>query len=121
VRRGFNQSALLALEVGDRFRLPVAQGALTRRRATPSQTTLSRLGRAANVRKAFQARVASSFLARLWMHAHHGTDLLGKRVLLIDDVMTTGATANACARALRDAGASEVFVGTVARTHWGAR
>ena len=120
VQRGFNQARLLALEVGARFGLPVAQGLLRRGRATQSQTGFSRLGRQANVRGAFAVRTAwvgqgriRSLVARLL----GAEDLLGRRALLIDDVMTTGSTVHECARTLREAGAAEVFVVTIARAH----
>ncbi len=113
VSRGFNQAALLGLEVATRFRLPLASRLLKRRRATVTQTALSGLGRGANVRDAFVARPArGGLLDRLAGREH----LLGRRVLLLDDVFTTGATVNECARVLRAAGAAEVLVLTVAHT-----
>jgi len=120
VQRGFNQARLLALEVGAHFGLPVGVHLLHRQRATISQTGFSRLGRQANVRGAFAVRTAwvgqsglRRFAARL-LGAH---DLLGQRVLVVDDVMTTGSTVHECARTLREAGAAEVLVATVARAH----
>ncbi len=97
-RRGFNQSALLAREVGRRTSIPV-EHALRRVRDTAAQAGLTNSKRRLNVSGAFRAR---------------GT-LQGKRVLLIDDVMTTGATASACARALKRAGAAQVTLLTLAR------
>jgi ComF family protein len=98
--RGFNQSAELARDLARRLGIPA--GATARRiRATPSQTRLTVPKRADNVRDAFRARS----LRRLG----------GCRVLLVDDVMTTGATTNACAAALKDGGAASVSVITVAR------
>ncbi len=99
-RRGFNQSALLARHVGRRCGIPVIQ-AVRRLRPTPPQAGLSNARRRANVRGAFGPARASP--------------IRGMRVLLVDDVMTTGATASACARALKDAGASYVAVLTLAR------
>jgi len=69
--------------------------------ATRTQTLLSRHERAENVRHAFQARP--------------GRRLDGQRVVLVDDVLTTGATTSACARVLRKMGAGDVCVWTVAR------
>jgi ComF family protein len=99
-RRGFNQAALLAKELGRRRGLPVLQ-AVRRKRATSSQAGLSGARRRANVRGAFAPSGRRS--------------LEGMRVLLVDDVMTTGATASACALALKSAGAAYVAVLTLAR------
>lgn len=98
--RGFNQSELLARHLARRRKLPLID-ALTRRKATATQAGLSSAGRRRNVAGAFQAR--------------RGTDVTDKRILLIDDVMTTGATASACAAALKRAGAKSVSLLTVAR------
>jgi ComF family protein len=99
--RGFNQAALLAERVGRVWGRPVMASALVRTMATPPQTELSGEARRRNVRGAF-AVVRPRQVA-------------GRRVLLIDDVMTTGATVEACAAPLRGAGAAEVGVLTVAR------
>jgi ComF family protein len=99
-QRGFNQSALLAGEIARRCSIPVVP-AVRRVRATRSQAGLSNHERRKNVSQAFAVR-----RKRL---------VEGRRVLLIDDVMTTGATASACARALRDAGAKYVALLTLAR------
>jgi ComF family protein len=101
--RRFNQSALLARALSGRTGLPWAPDALRRTRPTRPQTSLSAAERAANVRGAFAARVAARRLIE------------GRRLLLIDDVLTTGATAGACARALLEAGAAGVDVLTLAR------
>ncbi len=97
--RGFNQSALLAREISRRWNVPVAN-AVRRRRATVPQAGLTNAKRRANVRGVFQAK----------------RRLDGMRVLLVDDVLTTGATASACAQALKRAGASHVAVLALART-----
>lgn len=101
--RRFNQSQLLAASIGPRLGAPVDPFLLERHRATPSQGTLGRKQRDRNVRGAF--RVAPKAAAALE----------GKTVLLVDDVLTTGATANACARALKRAGATEVGLLVFAR------
>lgn len=98
--RGFNQSAELARALARRLGCR-ARATARRVRPTPSQTRLTVPGRADNVRDAFRARSPSG--------------LQGRRVLLVDDVMTTGATTNECAAALKDGGAVSVSVITVAR------
>ena len=102
-QRGFNQAALLANEVSKFLNIPLGAKDCVRVRDTPPQTGL----RAAERRK----NVAGAF------HVPEPQRVRGRRVLLIDDVLTTGATAHACARALRDAGARGVWVGTLARAH----
>lgn len=99
-RRGFNQSELLARDLGRRCGIPVI-GALRRVRATAAQAGLSNTSRRRNV--------ASAFAIRPRQTVQDG------RILLIDDVMTTGATATACALALKRAGAARVALLTVAR------
>lgn len=99
--RGFNQSALLGAALARRMKALYKERAVRRVRPTISQTGLTAPQRAANVSGAFQA----GLFARL----------IGKRILLVDDVMTTGATVNACAGALRKSGAASVHVVTVAR------
>jgi ComF family protein len=99
--RRFNQSALLAQAIHGAGGPPVAADWLVRRRRTPSQGTLGPLARARNVRGAFALR--------------RGRSVAGKRVVLIDDVLTTGATAEECARVLRRAGAAHVAVLVLAR------
>jgi predicted amidophosphoribosyltransferase len=85
--RRYNQAAVLALEIGRREGVSVDVLGLIRARCTPSQGTRTRAGRERNVRGAF--KVAPALAA----------NIKGKRVLLIDDVLTSGATVNACARA----------------------
>ncbi len=102
--RGFNQSALLARELGALFDLP-AHDLLRRNRRTPPQVGLNLKERRQNVRQAFEIN------QNLW-RKH---DLDGARILLIDDVFTTGATLNECARVLIQAGASAVGALTIAR------
>lgn len=99
--RGFNQSAGLARAVGRATRRPVEALALARLRATPPQVGLGVAERRLNVRGAFAVRRPAAVHSRT--------------VLLIDDVMTTGATADACAHALRQGGARRVDVLVLAR------
>ena len=98
--RGFNQSELLARAVARRYGLR-PDNALRRKRSTSVQAGLSHAGRRLNVAGAFVARRTA--------------DLEGRRVLLVDDVMTTGATLGSCAAALKRAGARYVAVLTLAR------
>jgi ComF family protein len=97
--RGFNQAALLARRIGRRLAVPTQPRWLARIRPTRPQSELAAAERRANVRGAFRAsrRVA------------------GRHVLVVDDILTTGATLDSCARALREAGARRVGVLTVAR------
>jgi len=99
--REFNQAERLAVHLSRATNVPVNARILRRINPTATQTLLSRDERAANVKSAFAVRP--------------GARLDGQRVILVDDVFTTGATTNAGARALRGAGAAEVRVWTVAR------
>ena len=99
--RRYNQAALLAREVASGAGLTLVPDLLVRRRRTPPQGHMTVRQRRDNVRGAF---VLGS-----------GRDVVGRRVLLIDDVMTTGATIEACARCLTEAGAAAVDVLTLAR------
>jgi ComF family protein len=99
--RGYNQSALLAREVGRLLGLPLAERGLARRRDTlPQARSVDAEARRRNVAGAFVGEKRR---------------VEGRRVLLIDDVMTTGATLDACAQALRQAGATSVWALTFAR------
>jgi ComF family protein len=91
--RGYNQSELLADALGARLRLPVWRECLTRSRSTQSQTRLTPGERLANVAGAFRAADRAR------------AQLLGAHVILVDDVVTTAATLNACAAALMGGGA----------------
>jgi len=100
--RGFNQALLLAHGISERFSMPLLYDNLVRLRSTRPQVELSGQERAENVKGAFG-------LVR-------PAEVREKRVLLIDDVFTTGATMNECAKALKEAGAASVTVLTLART-----
>ncbi|MEP7011156.1 MAG: phosphoribosyltransferase family protein [Acidobacteriota bacterium] len=101
VARGFDQAERIAAPLAVRLGLPSAR-VLRRRRATAAQARLGRADRLANLAGAFRVDRASA--------------VAGRRVLLVDDVTTTGATLEAAAYALRAAGAEEVFALTAART-----
>lgn len=100
--REFNQSLLLADLLGRQLQLPVVATVLVRVLAAAPQTTLTRQERLHNLRQAFAIRNAEV--------------LAGRRVLLIDDVFTTGTTVNQCAKSLLKAGVLSVSVLTLART-----
>ncbi|HEX77238.1 MAG TPA: ComF family protein [Dehalococcoidia bacterium] len=98
--RGYNQSALVTRELGRLLPLPVAEGVLVRRRHTSPQAKAdSAEMRRRNVAQAFECREG----------------LRGQRVLLVDDVCTTGATLESCAAALKAGGAPSVWALTIAR------
>jgi ComF family protein len=97
--RGYNQSTLLARELARHTGLPVVEGTLVRVTPTRPQVGLNAAERAENVRDAFRCR---------------GKDLSGLQVLLVDDVLTTGATLRACAQALLEGGANAVWGLTLA-------
>lgn len=97
--RGFNQSGEIARALARRLQLPLALDKLQRTRATASQMTLPLKARQANVKGAFECR----------------TDLRGQRVLLIDDVMTSGATLHEAARTLQMHGAGDIQIAVAAR------
>jgi ComF family protein len=102
-KRRFNQSLLLARSISKASGVPVAAHVLARVRPTSTQGGLSAKGRARNVAGAFKVR------PRL------GAQVAGRRLVVIDDVHTTGATLSACARALKRAGAENVTAITLAR------
>jgi ComF family protein len=99
--REFNQAERLARRLSQATGIPLLPRALARVRPTRTQTLLSRAERSDNVRSAFVPRA--------------GLELTDRNVVVVDDVFTTGSTTSACARALRQAGAREVCVWTVAR------
>lgn len=101
--RRYNQAAVLANALAAHAGLPVVPDLLVRRRRTPSQGHLGAAARRRNVQGAFAVRAGRKAALR------------GRRILLIDDVMTTGATVEACARPLLRAGADAVDVLTLAR------
>jgi competence protein ComFC len=99
--REFNQAERLARHLGRALRIPINTRLVRRAKFTGTQTLLTRSERAANMDGAFIPRA--------------GKQLRGEKVILVDDVLTTGATTSACATALRECGAGDVCVWTVAR------
>jgi ComF family protein len=97
--RGFNQSLLLAKVISENAKIPLVMDGLMKIRETHPQVGLSAKERARNLKGAFIAK----------------RDFRGKKLLLVDDVMTTGTTANECAKELFKAGAEDVAALTLAR------
>lgn len=93
-RRGFNQTVLLCRAISEKTGLPVLEQGLRRKKDTAPQSLLSVEERKENLRDVFEAAM----------------DMEGKRILLVDDIFTTGTTCSECARALYRAGAAEVCV-----------
>lgn len=101
--RGFNQAAVLATALALHWRVPVWDNVLRRRRAAPSQTRLTPGERLANVHHAFS------------LENNAESRIRGQHLILVDDVLTTGATLNACATVLFDAGARTLSYVTFGR------
>ena len=100
-QREFNQAEYLADALGEQLNIPVVKRSLRRVKDTSTQTKLDAEARARNMRGAFAVRDETAFD--------------GKRLVLLDDVFTTGATLDSCAKALRSVGAREVLALAVAR------
>jgi ComF family protein len=103
-QRGYNQSALLARELGKKWHLPVWEDVVGRTRDTKTQTRLTPEERRANVAGSFRAVSGSEKLG-------------GAHVLIVDDVVTTAATLNSCAKVLYEAGARIISYVTFGRAH----
>lgn len=101
-QRGFNQAVLLGKVLSRRLALPLLPDALARTRQTEPQIELSAEERRLNVKGAFAV--------------NRPVRVTGKRILLLDDVMTTGSTMDECAKELKKAGAAVVIAATIART-----
>lgn len=98
--RAHHSAETIAEVFADRLGLPLQRRLLRKPKRTPDQSSLPRTERLKNLENAFAVR--------------RGTDLKGKRVLLVDDILTTGTTANECSRVLRKAGADVVCVAVIA-------
>lgn len=98
--RGFNQSKIIASQLSEKLGIPVLPDSVIRKRNTRTQTGLSREERRKNVKDAFKLTGK--------------VDLEGRRLLLVDDVLTTGATMSECARTLKNAGAKKIWGVTLA-------
>ncbi|MBN1870129.1 MAG: ComF family protein [Candidatus Omnitrophica bacterium] len=98
--RGYNQSQFLAEEIANEYKIDLSLSNLARVRETQHQTLLSEKERWTNIRGAFRIK--------------HPAESSGKNILIVDDLLTTGATASEAARALKDAGAKTVGVLTLA-------
>lgn len=101
-QRGFNQAVLLGKVLSQQLSLPLLPDALVRIKRTEPQIKLSAAERRLNVKGAFTVKRTET--------------VVGKRILLLDDVMTTGSTMDECAKELKKAGASTVIATTIART-----
>jgi len=101
--RRYNQSAVLSRAISAICGVPITHGGLKRIRATPQQVGRSRTERADNIQGAFL------------VPPDHKVEVAGRRLVLVDDVLTSGATVDACTRALLRAGAPEVDVLVFAR------
>jgi ComF family protein len=101
--RGYNQASLIARPIALKLKIPFLPKVLERTRETNSQVDLTLEQRQENVAGAFKAR---------------SPDVLGRKILVVDDITTSGSTLNSCADALFEAGAEKVFGLTLARTEF---
>ncbi len=101
-RRGYNQSAKFAEGLSEKLGVPFSDSTLARGKKTETQTRKSKLDRLENMRGVFQL--------------NHRENLAGKRILLVDDVVTTGATLEACGQLLFKEGCSELSIACIAET-----
>lgn len=103
-RRGYNQSELLADAISEKLGVAVVKNAVEKRRETPEQKDLSKTERSKNLKGCYKVSDKSG--------------IAGKRVLIVDDVLTTGATAEELAKTLLKSGAAKVFLATVASVEY---
>ena len=100
IKRGFNQSELLANYISHAFNIPVSVKNLVRNKMTVRQNNLDRLNRRSNIKGAFKIKKKDDFV--------------GKNIILVDDIFTTGITADECSKELVQAGACDITVVTLA-------
>lgn len=100
IKRGFNQSELLGKYISQSFNIPLNTKNLIRHKKTLRQNNLDRSDRRSNIKNAFRVMKKENFV--------------GKRVILVDDIFTTGATVDECSKVLVNAGAKEIIVVTLA-------
>ena len=110
-QRGFNQAAMVAGYLGRELKIPVLKDGLERRESTAAQRSVAGRDRLSNLSSAFQAGCCGGLSEKI----------AGRRIILLDDIFTTGATAICCGRILKDAGADRVDVLTVASGNDGAK
>lgn len=103
-QRKYNHSALIAKDLAKLTKIKLIYDLVTRKRNTKSQSSLSKIGRSQNIKGAFAFN--EKYLSKV----------KGKNILLIDDVITTGATINECCKVLKKAGIRKIFVLTLAKT-----
>jgi len=101
-KRGFNQSVLLGKVVGDYLSIPVGESVLIKKKITPFQVNLSKKERKKNILRVFSVEKPE--------------EIKGKNILILDDVFTTGATIEECAKELMKSRTKNIFVLTLART-----
>lgn len=104
LKRGYNQAELLAKSISKRLQIPVLKDGLVKAKETAAQKTLTKKERATNLAECFKVE--------------NRADIKGKTVLLIDDVLTTGATADAACKKLLDAGAKHIYFATAASVEY---
>jgi competence protein ComFC len=98
--RGYNQSFYISKGLSKEINIPVVSGIIKRRKYTQSQTKMNILERQKNIEKAFKIK--------------NKKKIIGKNILLVDDVITTGATISECGKVLLDTGASQIYAASVA-------
>lgn len=99
-KRGYNQTYLIAKEIGKNLEIPTEKNNLIKIKNTKKQSTLTKEERKTNVKNAFEIRKPER--------------ILNKKVILFDDIFTTGNTVNECSRIIKEAGAKEIVVLTIA-------
>lgn len=99
--RGYNQSELIAKEIANKLNIEFKNNILIKTKNTKVQSTLSKNKRQENVKNVFDVK--------------NKNEIKNKKIILIDDIYTTGSTVNECARVLKKAGAGEIFVITIAK------